>query len=582
MGKNMKKKLVRSRKKNLRKAGAVKKNVRAASAAPMVRAKNGHWISEVEFSKLHDHLREAQETLHAIRSGEVDAVVVSGEKGNQIYSLSGAEQPYRIYVERMQEGAVTVSADGLVLYCNQKFADMAQLPLERVIGSRLLAYLNAEAWHKISTVFKNRKGVVKNESFLQRNDGSTLPISLTANRLPMQDQNVMCLVVADLTEQKKHEKARLDKEVAEKASRAKDDFLAALSHELRTPLTPVLMTAVALEQQPDLPAPVRESLGLIRRNVELEARLIDDLLDLTRIAKGKMELHWRKLDFHALIRRTLEICRDEFNAKKQTVTLQLEAAQHLLEGDSVRIQQAMWNLVRNATKFTEVKGAIVIRTHNPAPDVISFEVKDTGIGFEPDAAEKMFQAFEQGGRHITRQFGGLGLGLAITRSIVEAHGGVVRAHSQGVGEGATFALEIPVRTGRVPAEREAIPAAENEPPAAATKILLVEDHKDTRTSLEYLLRKARHEVKSAGTAEEALKLAAEHHFDLVISDIGLPDQNGLELMQQLKEQYDLAGIGLSGFGTEEDIAQGQAAGFVRYLTKPVRFEQLKQIIAQTE
>jgi PAS domain S-box-containing protein len=547
----------------------------AKSAAP------GHWVSEREITRLREHLREAQETLDAIRSGEVDAVVVSGAKGNQIYSLTSAEQPYRIYVERMQEGAVTVSADALILYCNQKFADMIQLPLERVIGTQLLNYLNAEAWEKISGIFSGAKDVVKNESVLQLPNGDALPINLTANRLSQGDQNVMCLVVTDLTAQKKLEKIRLAKELAEKANQAKDDFLAALSHELRTPLTPVLMTAIALEQNTELPKEIRESLELIRRNVELEARLIDDLLDLTRIAKGKMALHIQPLDFHLLIQRAVEICRSEFSSKSQTMTLNLDARQHQGEGDSVRIQQAMWNLIRNAAKFTEPKGSIVIRTSNPSPDRISLEVEDTGIGFEPELAGKLFQAFEQGSRQITRQFGGLGLGLAITRSIVEAHGGSIRAMSKGAGQGANFAWEIPLRLHGEISPKKSGPAPESGQKFVQKRILLVEDHKDTRTSLEFLLKTVKHDVKSAATAQEALTLAAAYEFDLVISDIGLPDQSGLELMNQLKNQYHLKGIGLSGYGMEEDLAKGQASGFIEYLTKPVLFEQLKQVIAQT-
>ena len=577
MGKSMKLKAAKLKSrtgKTVRKAGARKK------PAPAKIAARGHWVSDSEFSKLRDSLREAQETLDAIRSGEVDAVVVSGAKGNQIYSLSGAEQPYRIYVERMQEGAVTVSADALILYCNQKFADMMQTPLERVIGSQLLNHLSAEAWRKISQVFEGRHDVVKHECPLLRGDGSTIPITLTANRLSQQDQNVMSLlVVTDLTEQKRHEKLRLDKEVAEKASSAKDDFLAALSHELRTPLTPVLMTAMALAQNTSLPAEMRESLNLIRRNVELEARLIDDLLDLTRISKGKLELHLEPVDIHSLVQSAVEICRSEFSSKSQAITLDLAASLHQTEGDSVRLQQAMWNLIRNAAKFTKAKGFIKIRTSNPSPEIILFEVEDTGMGFDPASTEKLFQAFEQGGREITRQFGGLGLGLAITRSILQTHGGSIQAASKGIGKGATFTLTIPVRAGQSVAKKSNAPVANSPLQPAKKRILLVEDHKDTRTSLEFLLQKIKHDVKSAATAGEALKLAAMHEFDLVISDVGLPDQSGLKLMQQLKEQYHLKGIGLSGYGMEEDLANGHAAGFVQYLTKPVRFEQLKQIIA---
>ena len=577
MVENVKKKAITSRKKIApRKSGAAKKHTQKTTAKTAVRA---HLVSETEMARLRESLREAQETLDAIRSGEVDAVVVSGAKGNQIYSLTGAEQPYRIYVERMQEGAVTVSADALILYCNQKFADMMQLPLERVIGSQLTSYLNADAWRKISGVFNDgRDDVVKHECALQRADGSTIPSNLTANRLPQQDQNILCLVVTDLTQQKKHEELRLAKEVAEKASLAKDDFLAALSHELRTPLTPVLMTAMALEQNTNLPEEMRQSLELIRRNVELEARLIDDLLDLTRISRGKMELHLTEIDFHTLVHRAIEICRSEFSSKSQAISLHLDAKGHKSEGDSVRLQQAIWNLIRNAAKFAPENGSIVIITRNSSTNKILFEVKDNGIGFEPASAEKLFQAFEQGGRQITRQFGGLGLGLAITRSIIHAHGGTIHAASKGVGKGATFTFEIPLHINQAPTAMA--PAAGKSLKFSKKRILLVEDHKDTRNSLEFLLQKNKYEVKSASSAKDALRLAAENEFDLVISDIGLPDQSGLELMHQLKDRFNLKGIGLSGYGMEEDVNKGREAGFVLHLTKPVRFDQLKQAILE--
>jgi PAS domain S-box-containing protein len=537
------------------------------------------WVSDDELVRLRETLREAQETLDAIRSGEVDAVVVSGSKGNQIYSLTGAEQPYRIYVEHMQEGAVTVSADGLILYCNQKFADLMQLPLERVISSTLTSHLPEAAWQKLAGVFNGKQNFVKHECELQRANGITLPVHLTANRLPMEEQSLMCLVVTDLSIQKQHEELRLAKEVAEKANLAKDDFLAALSHELRTPLTPILMTAAALEQNPNLSEETRESLTLIRRNAELEARLIDDLLDLTRIAHGKLELRPSNLDHHTIVQRAVDICRSEFSAKSQKLSLKLEANHFQSAGDPDRIQQAVWNLIRNAVKFTREHGSIIIRTANPSPHSIMVEVKDSGIGFEPGSVEKLFQAFEQGGRHITRQFGGLGLGLAITRSIVHAHGGTINAESKGPGKGATFTLEFPLAPcSAVPIPAPALSVGLHLKPSK--RILLVEDHKDTRTSLEFLLQRIRHDVKSAASANEALKLATENVFDLVISDVGLPDQNGFDLMRQLKAQYNLKGIGLSGYGMEEDITRSEEAGFVRYLTKPVSFERLKQLISE--
>ena len=556
-----------------------------STARPPTRSRSAgapvHWISEQKLRRLQERLREAQETLDAIRSGEVDAVVVHGTKGNQVYSLAGADQPYRVYVEQMQEGAVTVSNDGLVLYCNQRFADMVKQPLERVIGSKIHQYLTPAAWQKLATVFPDGGQVVKHESLLLRLDQNSIPINLTASRLPLEGQSVVCLVVTDLTAHQEQAKLRLAKEVAEKANEAKDSFLAALSHELRTPLTPVLMAATSLTQNPNLPVPVRKELAMIRRNVELEARLIDDLLDLTRVTRGKLEFYVGPINIHAVLHRALEICQADLDAKRQHLVLELNATRTATQGDAVRIQQVLWNLLRNAVKFTGEGGVITIRTRNASPNTITLAVQDTGVGFAPLLAAKLFQAFEQGGRDVTRQYGGLGLGLTISRSIVESHGGTIHGHSDGPGKGAIFTLELPLRAPRAlhpgaPDRPEADPLPKTGP---GKRILLVEDHTDTRQSLETLLSKHKHEVKAVASARQALALAATHQFDLVVSDIGLPDHSGLELMAELRDRFGLKGIGLSGYGMEEDIARSRAAGFLYHLVKPIRFDRLEQLIA---
>jgi len=549
-------------------------------ASPRKGDRGGRWLSEREFSALHENLREARETLEAIRTGAVDALVVRNGHGDQVYSLTGAEQPYRIYVEQMQEGAITVSKDRLILYCNQRFADMLKRPLGRVISSTVTRHLDENAWQELSEVFTERKEAVKCESQLRRGDGSTLAVHLTASRLPIEDQNVMCVVVTDLTTQKSQQELRLAKDIADRTNLAKDAFLAALSHELRTPLTPVLMAAVALDQSPGLPESVRHDLAMIRRNVELEARLIDDLLDLTRIAKGKLELRVSTIDVHSVLERALEICRVDIAARQQTIELQLEATGTITSGDAVRLQQALWNLIRNAVKFTPEQGTITIRTGNTPQGSLTVQVRDTGIGFEPGEAHKLFQVFEQGGRHITRQFGGLGLGLAISTSILEAHGGSIRAESRGPNQGATFTIELPVR--HAPAVEEVTPQ-EPAPPVRSRqlRILLVEDHKDTRVSLQLYLRMAKNEVEAAESAQHALDLAAQKKFDLVISDLGLPDEGGgLAMMRQLRKRYGLKGIAVSGYGMEEDITQSREAGFTHHLTKPISLDRLKSLIHQ--
>lgn len=231
---------------------------------------------------------------------------------------------------------------------------------------------------------------------------------------------------------------KLQKEAAESANAAKDRFLATLSHELRTPLTPILIWAGGMVNDPSLSPEVDEGLRMICRNVELEARLIDDLLDLTRIAHGKLELHLRKSNAHDLLGHAMEIVREEISSRKLKLSMELNAADHFVLADASRLQQVFWNLLKNASKFTPGQGAVTIRTSNPQPQALWIEITDTGVGIEPQNLSKIFDAFEQGS---TRQ-GGLGLGLAISKAIVEMHHGSIRAFSEGPGKGARFLIDL--------------------------------------------------------------------------------------------------------------------------------------------
>jgi two-component system CheB/CheR fusion protein len=233
---------------------------------------------------------------------------------------------------------------------------------------------------------------------------------------------------------------QLQKESAEAANAAKDRFLAALSHELRTPLTPVLIWAGGTVNQSGLDPDIQEGLKMICRNVELEARLIDDLLDLTRLARGKLQLQLREADVHELIQHGLEIVQKEIEDRHLKLAVSLQAASHVLRVDASRLQQVFWNVLRNACKYTPENGALSIRSSNPLPDKIRIEISDSGVGIAPEFLEKIFDAFEQ----VDSQREGLGLGLTISKAIVEMHGGSIRAQSDGLGRGAMFVIELPI------------------------------------------------------------------------------------------------------------------------------------------
>ena len=370
------------------------------------------------------------------------------------------------------------------------------------------------------------------------------------------------------------QKTNLELEEKARSNLAKDQFLAMLSHELRTPLTPVLATALELENEPDVRPDVRESLQMIRRNVELEARLIDDLLDLTRIDRGKVQLNFEIVDAHTLLQNALEICQPEIDRKHLKPSLNLSAKRVHMRADPARLQQIFWNLINNAVKFTPPNGQITITTTNDSGEKLRVEIADSGMGIEPEALPKIFDAFEQGGR---TQLGGLGLGLAISKTLVEAHKGTITAQSDGRNKGSKFALVFPTCEK---VEAQIAPAlsprfAERQP----MRILLVEDHEDTNRSLTSLLRRRGYQVKSALTFQSAIELSAKEEFDVLISDLGLPDGSGIDLIQKLVSKPPL-GIALTGFGMEQDIRKSREAGFHHHLVKPIDLNKLDSLIQE--
>jgi signal transduction histidine kinase len=387
---------------------------------------------------------------------------------------------------------------------------------------------------------------------------------------------------------------------AEAASRAKDHFLATLSHELRTPLTPVLAIVSALQRDPRLPSDVQEDIATVARNIELESRLIDDLLDITRIVRGKFELRMEVIDIRPIVEHAVKTCCAHEAAEKMIECHeQLVEGSHIARVDAARLTQVFWNLLKNAIKFTPVGGRVFVRSRHENESGRTWlvvEVEDTGMGIAPDMLPRIFGAFEQGDRAITRQFGGLGLGLAISRAIMELHGGSIAARSDGPDKGSTF-------TVRLPLESEESAAVEMPPvhpvrhvdrsidPQQTAHLLLVEDHTDTAAVLARMLRRAGYQVTVATSVAQGLaetEAAAKTPDDrgryrpisLVISDLGLPDGSGMELMSKLAARFRLGGIALSGFGMEDDVARALAAGFNKHLTKPVDFDLLLATIRE--
>jgi PAS domain S-box-containing protein len=439
------------------------------------------------------------------------------------------------------------------------------------------------------------------ENRFRHKDGSFRWLSWSATEV----NDLVYAVALDITERKRAEALQQAKEAAELASRAKDRFLAVLSHELRTPLTPVLMAVSALLEETTLPSEIVSTLAMIRHNVEMEARLIDDLLDLTRIGRGGLHLELRPIDAHESVRQAAAIYRHEIDASGLRLVLELAAPAHHVQADPARLQQIVWNLIQNAVKFTPSGGVIQVRTCNEKVQGDSasadastgagtdgnrliIEVSDTGVGIELEALPRIFEAFEQGEASLRRRAGGLGLGLAISRSLARAHGGSLAAASPGKGQGSTFTVALPTipppgldpqpePAPPVPGPDRSLPQPRPQAPLGPLRILLVEDNKDTLRSLTRILGQRGHEVRPAGRLSEAMAALDEGAYDLLLSDIELPDGTGLELMRSLAPKA-VRGIAMSGYGSEDDIQESQAAGYDEHLTKPVDIRRLEEAI----
>lgn len=428
-------------------------------------------------------------------------------------------------------------------------------------------------------------------------DGRLVDMSLTVSPILNAEDRIVgaSKIARDITEKKRWEaEIKRAHDEAEQANHAKDEFLATLSHELRTPLNPVLLLASESAADDALPSNVRANFDIILRNVELEARLIDDLLDLTRVRTGKLKIEKHDVNVHAVLVDTIAIVQKEIERKHITLKQNLADAESIVFGDAVRLRQVFWNVLKNAIKFTPRRGTITIESRAEYGQYV-VTISDNGIGMTSDELASAFEAFKQGTHsHDLGRFGGLGLGLAISKRFVELHSGSITASSPGPDRGSTFTIQFPL------AGWNRIGAALNLPPLQPlrmadrqashsdgekehhARILLVEDHEATRSTLAQILKRRRHKVTIASSAREAMAIADKEHFDVVISDIGLPDGNGYDLFKKIHDKSPVVrGIALSGYGMENDLARSRNTGFRAHLIKPVKIEALERALEET-
>jgi PAS domain S-box-containing protein len=489
------------------------------------------------------------------------------------------------------DGVIVTDAKGAVTFLNEVAQQLSGWSLLDAKGrscSEIFNIVNettrAIVQNPVEKVLQTGRVVgLANHTVLIRRDGREIPIDDSGAPIRQKDGGILgvVLVFRDFSEQKKADEAILAvKNQLEKANQAKDEFLAALSHELRAPLTPIIATLDRWQAQKQLGSEMLADLNMLRRNAALEARLVDDLLDVARITQRKMPLSRQVVEIKILVRTALDMVNEEVRDRKMRIVFNAGSEALWVDVDPARIQQVFWNILKNALKFTQDGGSIDIEAAPTSGSWVSISFSDSGIGMSSQTLGRIFQPFEQGADELVRSYGGLGLGLAISKSLVEAHGGTISAASAGHGTGSTFLVMLPKAFRPAPFSPE--PASNSSSPVVlgSLKVLVVEDHEDTAIVMGRMLADMGHTSVPASSVASAVDALTREKFDLIISDIGLPDGNGVSLIHAVRAFCDAPAIALTGYGMREDVERCLKAGFNKHITKPVTFGSLRQIIAE--
>ena len=531
---------------------------------------------------------------------ETHSMVIIGESGKpagmrgvtmDITVRKQAEESLQRWEQLFQHagwGVAIIDPDATRLQTvNPAFARMHGYEVEEMVDMPLEHIAAPEHWEELeeNVDLVNHLGHHIYESVHVAQDGRRFPVQTDIIIARGDDGSILYRAAnfQDITESKRVEQElRTAMQEAEAASQAKDSFLSMLSHELRTPLTPVFTAAHLLSEAPGLSEEDRLLVRMITQSVEQEARLIDDLLELTRINQGRLKLERERVDIHDIVAIALGFCHNDLATREQILTLELEADNSLLEGDAGRLQQVFWNLIRNAVKFTPDRGEIAIRTFNPSAETIRIEVSDNGVGIEPEHLTRIFKPFEQAEKTITRKFGGLGLGLAISSAIIQLHNGTIRAESRGEAHGSTFIIDLPVRraqSGTAPADGErGIDESEDGLSYSRLRLLVVESSGDTGAAIATLIDHQGYLIYTAPGRTEALDLAAMIPIDIAIIALDGELAGSIELFQELRRRAPLGGIIIGDGEIEAMRRHVRKAGGDEFLQRPVTFHQMQRAI----
>jgi PAS domain S-box-containing protein len=522
---------------------------------------------EAEIELLRRRLEEAEETIRAIHCGEVDALLVNASDGDRVYTLEGADHPYRTLIESMQQGAVSLSQDGTVLYCNRCFADMLRQSQERIIGAAAASFVEPPQQADFQSLLRQASTAGGQGEFqFQTPGGGRLPVYLALAPLGLRNAVAICMVVTDLTEQKKHQ-------YVQETNHRKDEFLAMLAHELRNPLAP-LRSALELLRLSQDETTLHAVRGIMERQIRHLVRLVDDLLDVSRVMRGRIELRKEHLSLDSVVAHAVEESKPLADEQGHTLQVKLPAEPVWVDADPIRLTQIIANLLNNAAKYTKPGGRISLAIEQQ-DSLAVIRVRDSGIGIAPEMLPHVFDLFSQADCSLDRSQGGLGVGLAVVRMLTEMHGGSIEAHSEGLGLGSEFVLRLPLSPKAKKKE-----TAEWRPSAISPRrVLVVDDNQSAAEVLSMLLTRCwGHEVLVAHDGQSALEKAKTFHPEMVLLDIGLPGLNGYQVAERLRQQpetIDAVIVALTGYGQDEDRRRSSEAGFDEHLIKPVSVAHLE-------
>jgi signal transduction histidine kinase/ActR/RegA family two-component response regulator len=521
---------------------------------------------------LRRRLQEAEDTIRAIRDGHVEALVVNTPDGERVYTLRNADQPYRIMVEQMREGALTLSADGTILYCNHRFAGLADCPPERVAGQSLAAFLDGDDVPILQRVLSVDS--CRAEVQLRTAAGGLTPAQLSSVALNIDGIRTIAVVVTDLTHERTERGLR-------ESNRLKDEFLATLSHELRTPLNVILgWTRMLLTDQLS-DHTRRHALELIERNAHAQAQLVNDLVDMSRMTTRKLQVELEPLPVVPALEAALESVRPAADAKGISIHTSWDVRDANVLADPTRLQQILWNLLSNAVKFTPNGGRISV-TAEHADRRIRITVSDTGIGIDPEFLPHVFDRFRQADSATTRRYGGLGLGLAIVHDLVRLHGGEIEVSSAGIDRGATFVVtfndsETPFVATDHAAVQGTVIALDGH------SVMLLDDHADSRELIAEALRNAGAQVAAFGAARQAFAALERIRPSVIVADIALPDEDGYSFIRRVRTHstpsiQSIPAIAVTAYAAAPDRAEALSVGFQQHMAKPIDLRRLLHAI----